>query len=159
VPLSHWIIKTVGGSSPMGGRKREPRKRHQKVKQIKIKGREGFYVYRVACCHSHHRYFGSHRNSAVCRISERSYTAHITSDFISVATAQEAYLANHNVYSNTLSGLTSLGYVQHADISLGIVGTSTTGFRLTASHNKCASGEWTFNPGNVGTSISGGPCG
>ena len=89
----------------------------------------------------------------------RSYTAHITSDFISAATAQEAYLIDNNVYSNSLSGLTSLGYVQQADINLGIVGTSTAGFRLTASHNKCASGEWTFNPGNAGTSISGGPCG
>ena len=90
---------------------------------------------------------------------KRSYTAHITSDLISAATAQEAYLVDNNVYSDTLSGLTSWGYVQNADISLGIVGTSTAGFRLTASHNKCASGEWTFNPGNVGNSISGGPCG
>ncbi len=90
---------------------------------------------------------------------KRSYTAHITSDLISAATAQEAYLVDNNVYSNSLSGLTSLGYVQQADINLGIVGTSTAGFRLTASHNKGASGEWTFNPGNVGTSISGGPCG
>ena len=90
---------------------------------------------------------------------KRSYTAHITSDLISAATAQEAYLIDNNVYSDTLSGLTSWGYVQNADISLGIVGTSTAGFRLTASHNKCASGEWTFNPGNVGNSISGGPCG
>jgi len=90
---------------------------------------------------------------------KRSYTAHITSDFISAATAQEAYLLDNNVYSNSLSELTSLGYVQHADINLGIVGTSTAGFRLTASHNKCASGEWTFNSGNVGTPISGGPCG
>ncbi len=90
---------------------------------------------------------------------KRSYTAHITSDLYSAAIAQEAYLVDNNVYSDTLSGLTSRGYVQHADISLGIVGTSTAGFRLTASHNKCASGEWTFNSGNVGTSISGGPCG
>ncbi len=89
----------------------------------------------------------------------RSYTAHITSDFISAATAQEAYLIDNNVYSNSLSGLTSLGYVQQADINLGIVGTSTAGFRLTASHNKCTSGVWTFNSGNVGTPISGGPCG
>jgi len=90
---------------------------------------------------------------------KRSYVAHITSDLISAATAQEAYLIDNNVYSNSLSGLTSLGYVQQADISLGIVGTSTAGFRLTASHNKCASGEWNFNSGNVGTPISGGPCG
>lgn len=90
---------------------------------------------------------------------KRGYTAHISSDLISAATAQEAYLVDNNVYSDTLSGLTSLGYVQHADINLGIVGTSTAGFRLTASHNKCASGEWTFNSGNVGSSISGGPCG
>ena len=90
---------------------------------------------------------------------KRSYTAHITSDLISAATAQEAYLVDNNVYSNSLSGLTSLGYVQHADINLGIVGTSTAGFRLTASHNKCASGEWTYNSGNVGSPISGGPCG
>ncbi len=90
---------------------------------------------------------------------KRSYTVHITSDLISAATAQEAYLIDNNVYSDTLSGLTSWGYVQNADISLGIVGTSTAGFRLTASHNKCASGEWTFNSGNVGNSISGGPCG
>jgi len=90
---------------------------------------------------------------------KRSYTTHITSDLISAATAQEAYLIDNNVYSDTLSGLTSWGYVQNADISFGIVGTSTAGFRLTASHNKCASGEWTFNSGNVGNSISGGPCG
>ncbi len=76
---------------------------------------------------------------------KRSYTAHITSDLISAATAQEAYLVDNNVYSNSLSGLTSIGYVQSVDINLGIVGTSTAGFRLTASHNKCASGEWNFN--------------
>ena len=90
---------------------------------------------------------------------KRSYTAHITSDLVSAATAQEAYLVDNNDYSNSLSGLTSLGYVQHADINLGIVGTSTAGFLLTASHNKCASGEWTYNSGSVGTPISGGPCG
>ncbi len=75
---------------------------------------------------------------------KRSYTAHITSDLFSAATAQEAYLVDNNVYSNSLSGLTSLGYVQSTDINLGIVGTSTAGFRLTASHNKCASGGWSY---------------
>ncbi len=94
---------------------------------------------------------------SACR--KRSYTAHITSDLISAATAQEAYLVDNNVYSDTLSELTSRGYVQHADISLGIVGTSTAGFRLTAAHDKCVSGEWTFDSGVAGNSISGGPCG
>jgi prepilin-type N-terminal cleavage/methylation domain-containing protein len=90
---------------------------------------------------------------------KRGFTAQVISDLRSAATSQEAYLVDTNDYSSTLSGLTSRGYVQQADVTLGVVGTSATGFRLTAAHVKCTSGVWSFDPGVAGSSISGGPCG
>jgi len=92
---------------------------------------------------------------------KRGYTAQVWSDLRNAGTAQEAYYVDNNDYSTALSGLTSRGYNQHGDVTLGIVGTSNQGFRLTAAHTKCTSGTWTFNPAAAGASIEagGGPCG
>ncbi len=90
---------------------------------------------------------------------KRGYTAQVRSDLRNAATAQEAYLVDTSNYSDTLSGLTFRGFVQQSDVNLGVVGTSAGGFLLTAAHNNCASGQWVFDPGVSGSSISGGPCG
>lgn len=90
---------------------------------------------------------------------KRGYTAQVWSDLRNAGTAQEAYFVDNNIYSGVLSGLTTRGYNQHADVTLGVVGTSTQGFRLTAGHSKCTSGTWTFDPAAAGKSITGGPCG
>ncbi len=89
---------------------------------------------------------------------KRGYTAQVWSDLRNAGTAEEAYYVDNNDYSDTLSGLTSRGYNQHADLTLVVVGTSTQGFLLTAAHRKCTAGTWTFNPAAAGQSLSGGPC-
>ncbi len=90
---------------------------------------------------------------------KRGYTSQVWSDLRNAGTAQEAYYVDKNDYSDTLSGLTSRGYNQGGDVTLGIVGTpSAQGFRLTAAHEKCTAGTWTFDPAAAGQSLSGGPC-
>jgi prepilin-type N-terminal cleavage/methylation domain-containing protein len=90
---------------------------------------------------------------------KRGYTAQIRSDLKNDAIAQEAYLVDTNNYSGTLSELTSRGYRQQADVTMGITGISNQGFLLTAGHANClAADNWTFNSAAVGSSTNGGPC-
>tara|TARA_B100000315_G_C14118340_1_gene381342 strand:+ start:79 stop:465 length:387 start_codon:yes stop_codon:yes gene_type:complete len=90
---------------------------------------------------------------------KRTYGAQIKLDLVNAATAQEAYLVENNDYSIGLSGINSMGYNQHANITLGIVGTSVSGFRLTAGHTRCTAGTWNYDSASAGTNITGGPCG
>jgi type IV pilus assembly protein PilA len=90
---------------------------------------------------------------------KRGYTAQIRSDLKNAAIAQEAYLVDTSIYTDTLSELTSRGYRQQADVTMGITGTSNQGFLLTSGHANClATDNWTFDSAAVGSSINGGPC-
>jgi type IV pilus assembly protein PilA len=91
---------------------------------------------------------------------KRGYTAQVRYDLRNAATAQEAYLVDTSNYSNTLSELTSRGYRQQADVTMGIIGTSNQGFLLTAGHANClAADNWTYDSAATGSSINGSPCG
>ncbi len=93
---------------------------------------------------------------------KRGYTSQVWSDLRNAGTAQEAYYVDKNAYSDTLSGLTSRGYNQGGDVTLGIVASpSAQGFLLTAGHGKCTSGVWTYDSQASGQAINtaGGPCG
>jgi type IV pilus assembly protein PilA len=89
---------------------------------------------------------------------KRGYQAQVWSDMRNAGTAEEAYFVDNNSYTGTVTSLTSRGYNQHQDVTLGIVGTSNQGFRLTAGHTKCTAGTWTYDPLAAGNSITGGPC-
>ncbi len=84
---------------------------------------------------------------------KRGYTSQVWSDLRNAGTAQEAYYVDANDYTGTLANITSRGYNQHGDVTLGIVGTSVQGFRLTAGHTNCTAGTWTFDPTAAGQSI------
>ena len=89
---------------------------------------------------------------------KRGYTSQVWSDLRNAGTAQEAYFVDNNGYTTALGSITNRGYNQQDDVTLGIVGTSAQGFRLTAGHQKCTGGTWTFDPLAAGGAISGGPC-
>lgn len=90
---------------------------------------------------------------------KRGYTAQVKSDLRNAGTSQEAYFVDQNTYTTTLSDLTSRGYNQGADVTLGITGVSAQGFQLTAGHKNCtAASNWTYNSGNTGDAIDGTNC-
>jgi len=89
----------------------------------------------------------------------RGFQAQVWSDLRTAGTSQEAYFVDNNKYSDTVSGLTSRGYLQHNLVNMTVSGASNTTFVMTAGHDNCASGDiWTFDPKSSAGPINGGPC-
>jgi prepilin-type N-terminal cleavage/methylation domain-containing protein len=71
---------------------------------------------------------------------EKAYLASMKSDLRNMATTEEAYFADNQVYiggtaSNTTSGTTSLnGFVPSAGVTLTAAATAGTGWSATTSH-------------------------
>ncbi len=76
----------------------------------------------------------------------RGYDSDAKSAVKNMATAEEAYFVDKNTYSDTVSGLTSRGYKEGANITSTVVAVTAAAFTVKAAVKKgCASdGVHTF---------------
>ncbi len=88
----------------------------------------------------------------------RGFQAQVWSDLRNAGTSQEAYFVDFNFYSDTVSGLTSRGYTQHALVNMSVLAANATTFILKSGHDNCVGDVWTFDTKNSSGPISGGPC-
>jgi len=88
----------------------------------------------------------------------RGYEAAVKTDLRNAATAQEAYFAANQTYLNgaMVSG-TPPGFNETSTVNSTANAPANAGtFAITATHDNCASGTWTYN--STTGQITGGPC-
>jgi prepilin-type N-terminal cleavage/methylation domain-containing protein len=89
----------------------------------------------------------------------RGFEAQATSALKNMATAQEAYFVTNNAYSSCGGAVCTSGTPPGWNAT-GVVNVTssggTTGFTLTATHNNCVTGTWTYT--NTAGAVAGGPC-
>jgi len=73
------------------------------------------------------------------RAREKSYIATVTSDLKNLATQQEIYQSDHQVYAATISDLTN--YTVSAGVTVSVNEATGTGWAATATHAGFAGGQ------------------
>ena len=70
----------------------------------------------------------------------RAYDSDAKAAVKNMATAQEAYFVDQDTYTSAYADLTSRGYKQGANLTVGTTGTATTFFTIATVTKGCSSG-------------------
>jgi type IV pilus assembly protein PilA len=81
---------------------------------------------------------------------KRGYNAAAEADLRNLATAQEAYYADHQTYNTTTTGMGTYGFSQSAGVNISVSAANVNGYAMNSNYFGAGNKTWILNgPGGT----------